>query len=115
MGRPINTAIILECWDEVVRLAASLKARTVAPNVMLKKLGAYHRQNRLDFALQEIGRIEQALFTLDWLESKDRRRRCLAGLNKSEVATLLRRLCSPKSRVERPIARSKARSSAPQG
>ena len=85
MGRPINTDIILECWDEVVRLAASLKAKTVAPSVMLKKLSAYQRQNRLDFALQEIGRIERALFTLDWLESKDLRRRCLAGLNKSEA------------------------------
>ena len=85
IGRPINTAIILECWDEVVRLAASLKTKTVAPSVMLKKLSAYKRQNRLDFALQEIGRIERALFTLDWLESKDLRRRCLAGLNKSEA------------------------------
>lgn len=51
---------------------------------MLKKLSAYKRQNRLDFALQEIGRIERALFTLDWLESKTLRQRCLAGLNKSE-------------------------------
>jgi TnpA family transposase len=52
---------------------------------MLKKLSAYKRQNRLDFALQEIGRIERALFTLDWLESKKLRRRCLAGLNKGEA------------------------------
>lgn len=87
IGRPINTAIILECWDEVVRLAASLKAKTVAPSVMLKKLSAYKRQNRLDFALQEIGRVERALFTLDWLESKPLRRRCLAGLNKSTVVS----------------------------
>ena len=84
IGRPINTTIIHECWDEVVRLAASLKAKTVPPSVMLKKLSAYKRQNRLDFALQEIGRIERALFTLDWLESKALRQRCLAGLNKSE-------------------------------
>lgn len=85
IGRPINTAKIVECWDDVVRLAASLKAKTVAPSVMLKKLSAYKRQNRLDFALQEIGRIERALFTLDWLESKDLRRRCLAGVSKGEA------------------------------
>jgi TnpA family transposase len=99
IGRPINTAIILECWDEVVRLAASLKAKTVAPSVMLKKLSAYKRQNRLDFALQEIGRIERALFTLDWLESKALRWRCLAGLNKSEARHALAGPCSPKSRA----------------
>ena len=69
----------------MVRLTASLKAKMVAPSVMLKKLSAYKRQNRLDFALQEIGRIERALFTLDWLESKELRRRCLAGLNKGEA------------------------------
>jgi len=35
-------------------------------------------------ALQELGRIERTLFMLDWLESPELRRRCQAGLNKSE-------------------------------
>ena len=35
-------------------------------------------------ALQELGRIERTLFMLDWLESPELRRRCHAGLNKSE-------------------------------
>ena len=51
---------------------------------MLKKLAAYRRQNQLDVALQELGRIERTLFMLDWLESPELRRRCHAGLNKSE-------------------------------
>src|SRR5271165_3774920 len=63
---------------------SSLKAGTVAPYVMLKKLAAYRRQNQLDLALQELGRIERTLFMLDWLESPALRRRCHAGLNKSE-------------------------------
>jgi hypothetical protein len=33
---------------------------------------------------QELGRIERTLFMLDWLESPELRRRCHAGLNKSE-------------------------------
>jgi len=45
---------------------------------------AYRRQNQLDLALQELGRIERTLFMLDWLESPELRRRCHAGLNKSE-------------------------------
>jgi TnpA family transposase len=68
----------------VVRLAASLKAGTVAPSALLRKLAAYRRQNQLDLALQELGRIERTLFMLDWLESPELRRRCHAGLNKSE-------------------------------
>jgi len=51
---------------------------------MLRKLAAYRRQNQLDLALQELGRIERTLFMLDWLEGPELRRRCHAGLNKSE-------------------------------
>jgi TnpA family transposase len=29
---------------------------------------AFERQNQLDVALQEIGKIERTLFMLDWLE-----------------------------------------------
>ena len=68
----------------MLRLVASLKAGPVAPSAMLKKLAAYERQNQLDLALQELGRIERTLFMLDWLESPQLRQRCQAGLNKSE-------------------------------
>jgi TnpA family transposase len=84
LGRRIKADVIREHWSEAVRLTASLHARTVAPSVMLRKLAAYRRQNQLDLALQELGRIERTLFTLDWLESPELRRRCHAGLNKSE-------------------------------
>ena len=52
---------------------------------MLRKLGAYRRQNRLHLALGEIGRIERTLFMLDWLEDPELRKRCQAGLCKSEA------------------------------
>jgi TnpA family transposase len=84
MGRRIKTDVVREHWGETVRLVGSLCAGTVAPSVMLKKLAAYRRQNQLDLALQELGRIERTLFTLDWLESPELRQRCQAGLNKSE-------------------------------
>lgn len=84
MGKRIKVDVIRAHWDDVVRLVASLKAGTVQPSVMLRKLAAYERQNQLDLALQELGRIERTLFMLDWLESPALRRRCQAGLNKSE-------------------------------
>jgi TnpA family transposase len=84
MGKRIKADIVAERWDEILRLVASLKAGVVAPSAMLKKLAAYERQNQLDLALQEVGRIERTLFMLDWLESPDLRRRCHAGLNKGE-------------------------------
>ena len=85
IGRPFNVSAIRESWEEIVRLAASVRAGAVLPSVMLKKLAAHRRQNRLDFALQEVGRIERTLFTLDWLESKSLRQQCQAGLNKGEA------------------------------
>ncbi|TSD86107.1 Tn3 family transposase [Mycobacterium sp. KBS0706] len=89
MGKPIRTDVIVECWDDAVRTVASINAGTVAPSEILKKLAAYRRQNRLDLALQEIGRIERTLFTLDWLEDLNLRRRCRAGLNKGEARHFL--------------------------
>src|SRR3546814_323796 len=80
----IRTDIIGEQWEDVLRLVGSIKAGHVAPSVMLRKLAAYERQNQLDVALQEIGKIERTLFMLDWLENPDLRRRCHAGLNNSE-------------------------------
>ncbi len=89
LGRPIRVDLIREYWHDIIRLAASIKAGTVAPSVMLKKLSGYQRQNRLDLALQEFGRIERTLFTMDWLESPELRRRCQAGLNKGEARHFL--------------------------
>ena len=84
LGQRIKTEVIRKHWSETVRLVASLKTGTVAPSVMLRKLGACRRQNQLDLALQELGRVERTLVMLDWLESPELRRRCHVGLNKSE-------------------------------
>jgi hypothetical protein len=84
MGTRVKVDVIREHWDEIIRLVASLKAATVLPSAMLRKLAAYERHNQLDLALREIGRVERTLFMLDWLESPALRRRCQAGLNKSE-------------------------------
>ncbi len=81
---PVRTYLIEESWDELLRLAASIKLGAVAPSVMLKKLAAYPRQNGLAKALRELGRIERTLFTLDWLEDPALRRRSHGGLNKGE-------------------------------
>jgi TnpA family transposase len=84
IGRRIKEDVIREHWDDILRLVASLKAGTVLPSAMLKRLAAFQRQNQLDLALQELGRIERSLFMLDWLESPQLRQHCQAGLNKSE-------------------------------
>jgi TnpA family transposase len=56
-------------WDEILRLATSIKQGTVTASLMLRKLGSYPRLNGLAVALRELGRIERTLFILDWLQS----------------------------------------------
>jgi Tn3 transposase DDE domain len=58
---------------------------------MLRKLGSYPRQNGLAVALRELGRIERTLFTLEWLQSIELRRRVQVGLNKGEAKNALAR------------------------
>lgn len=85
MGKPIHETVILDHWGDVMRLTAGIKTGAVRPSAMLRKLGAYRQQNRLHFALGEIGRIERTLFMLEWIERSELRMACQAGLSKSEA------------------------------
>ncbi len=85
----LNIKQIRAHWDEILRLATSIKQGTVTASLMLRKLGSYPRQNGLAVALRELGRIERTLFILDWLQSVELRRRVHAGLNKGEARNAL--------------------------
>ena len=87
----VDEKLITAHWDDVLRLAASVRTGTVSASLMLKRLGAYPRQNGLALALREIGRIERTLFTLDWLENPELRRQATAELNKGEARNALAR------------------------
>ena len=91
IGGNINLKHIRAHWEEILRLAVSIKQGTVTASLMLRKLGGYPRQNGLAVALREIGRIERTLFTLDWMQHVDLRRRVQIGLNKGEAKNALAR------------------------
>lgn len=91
LGGTLNVRHILVHWEEILRLATSIKQGTVTASLMLRKLGSYPRQNGLAVALREFGRIERSLFVLDWLQSVDLRRRVQVGLNKGEARNALAR------------------------
>jgi TnpA family transposase len=65
-------------WNEILRLASSIKQGTVTASLILRKLGAYPRQNSLALALRELGRLERT-FTLQWLQSPELRQRVQLG------------------------------------
>ncbi len=88
---PLNIKEIKIHWNEILRLATSIKQGTVTASLMLKKLASYPKQNGLAKALREIGRIERTLFMLDWFRDPALRRRVQAGLNKGEARNALAR------------------------
>jgi TnpA family transposase len=91
VGGLIDTDHITAHWDELLRLATSIRTGTTTSSAILKKLSAYPRQNGLAKALREIGRVERTLFTLDWIKNPDLRRRAHLGLNKGEARNALAR------------------------
>lgn len=87
----INMKAIHDHWQDILRLVMSIKTGTVTASVILRKLAAYPRQNGLAHALRELGKLERTVFTLDWLQDPDLRRRSHIGLNKGEQQNALRR------------------------
>jgi TnpA family transposase len=87
----IDEALIQAHWEDLLRLATSIRTGAVPASLMLKRLGSYPRQNGLALALREVGRIERTLFALEWLQNPALRRQATAELNKGESRNALAR------------------------
>ncbi len=87
----INMKIIRDNYDDVLKLAHSIREGKVSGSLIMGKLGSYSRQNSLATALREMGRIEKTIFILDYISSESMRRRIQKGLNKGEAMNALAR------------------------
>lgn len=87
----INEKIIKDNYDEVLRLASSIKEGTVTSSLIISKLASYSRQNSLAVVLREMGKIEKTIFILDYISSEELRRKIQKGLNKGEAMNGLAR------------------------
>ncbi len=92
IGGTLNIKHVRAHWDEILRLATSIKQGTVTASLM-PKARQLPTPERLAVALRELGRIERTLFILDWLQSVELRRRVHAGLNKGEARNALAGQC----------------------
>ncbi|WP_213807823.1 Tn3 family transposase [Granulicella sp. dw_53] len=91
IGGKLNLKLVRTQWEEILRLAASIRHGTVTASLIIRKLASYPRQNSLHTALREIGRIERSLFMLEWMKDPELRRRVQVGLNKGEARNALAR------------------------
>ncbi|CCH47872.1 Tn3 family transposase [Pseudodesulfovibrio piezophilus] len=91
IGSKIKQKDIENQWEEILRLASSIRLGTVTASLIIRKLASYPRQNKLALAIRELGRLERTLFLLDWVKKPELRSRVQAGLNKGESRNALAR------------------------
>jgi TnpA family transposase len=87
----IRPELIVPYWDELLRLAASLRHGWAPASLLLARLQAGSRRNPLAQALQEYGRLVKTNFILAWLADQELRTRISQQLNKGEQLHALRR------------------------
>lgn len=79
-----KTPIILQNWDDLLRLAGSLKLGLVQVGGLMRTLQTHDRPTRLARALEELGRIVKTLYLLGYIDDEAYRRRVLTQLNRGE-------------------------------
>lgn len=80
----INRDLITENWDDLLRVAGSLKLGAVNVTELLKSLQGGGRLSTLAKAIAELGRIAKTLYLLNYIDDPAYRRRILIQLNKGE-------------------------------
>jgi TnpA family transposase len=94
LRRAIRDGLIVEHWDQINRVAASMHDGLVAPSLVVAKLQSLRRQNPLQQAVQELGRLPKTRHILSYVDDPVLRRRVLVGLNKQErVHSMARAIC----------------------
>ena len=91
LTKTVDTAIIEEQWDAVMRLATSLKDRTTPAHVIVQRLTSSYPADRLSKAITNLGRIIKTEYILRYLTDPELRRRVQRQLNKGEYRQKLPR------------------------
>lgn len=80
----VNTQKIEQHWDDMMRIAGSLKLGTVQASELIRSLLKSDRPSSLAQAIIEAGRINKTLYLLNYVDDEDYRRRILTQLNRGE-------------------------------
>ncbi len=91
LNKVLNETQVTENWDEMLRVAMSLKKGYCTASLFISKLQAYPRQHPIMRALQEYGRLEKTIHILRWYADPSTRKRVSKQLNKGEALHWLRK------------------------
>ena len=87
----IDVEFVREQWDQLVRVASSLRDRTAPAHVVLDRLAASSRSDRLARALTMLGRVVKTTFILRYIHDAAVRDRIHLQLNRAESRHALAR------------------------
>ena len=80
----ISTRLISSNWDDILRVAGSLKTGKVSASELIRSLLRSKRPSTLTRAIAEVGRISKTFFQLEYIDNEAYRRRILTQLNRGE-------------------------------
>ncbi len=87
----VKTQLIVDNWDDLLRVAGSLKSGMVSASDLMRTLQVRRRPSTLARAIGELGRIAKTLFLLDYIDDEAYRRRVLTQINRGEARHSLAR------------------------
>ncbi len=80
----INIKLIIEQWEDILRVAGSHSTGTVRASELMRVLQGSGRPTRLGRAIAELGRVAKTLHLLSWIDYEEHRRQSSAGLTRHE-------------------------------
>ena len=89
----INPELIRQNWDDMLRVAGSLKMGKVSASELIRMLQRGTKRSTLARAIGELGRISKTLHLLAYIDDPSYRRRILTQLNRGEGRHRLARKC----------------------
>ena len=87
----INIGLIIKNWEDLIRLAGSLKLGHLKAEGVMRILQVRDRPTTLAKALMHLGRLTKTLHVLNYIDDKTFRRRILVQLNRQEFRHKLAR------------------------
>lgn len=87
----VDAALISEQWDQLARIAASLKDRTAPAHIVLQRLINASPADRVSKALTALGRVCKTIFILRYIADEPLRRTVQRQLNRGESRHALAR------------------------
>ena len=83
--KTINEAVILENWDEFLRLVVTIKLKENTASDIFRRLNSYSRQHALYQTMKAFGQITKSLFILRYVNDLALRQAIEKQLNKVEL------------------------------